>query len=431
VAIFYHKFPTGPAPFLKKTAKLSDKFNRVYFREPKPAGRWQGEIMKFGIWAMIFTMAAWPVLHSIHPSMALANNSSSGTTSTETNSCSDNRPEMKGWKDKNCYNYDSQTANNDQQNTQTDTEDMNQGAGQQAAMMGMMAMAAGSGMIAAGMAMKPPNGGLIAAGAALLAAGMMGMSAAGKMANNAGYAGYNAGKMGDISGVPINRETSGTSIDSSKQGNSSGIKIDPSLTREGKVAAIFDDFEQKTGMSRDDFLDGLNSGRSAADILADASKMGMTADQLQNLADNAASTNPLSADEAMSQLGLTPEELAALAAKNAGMSATGENGSYAAGGSGSAGNRAPASAGGLDGLFAAKTDTGPSALGVGPDGLALSDNVQAALDRNGITGLSLFQMVHGQYKKKTPMMFGVPTKSPANHKDNPFGDLGSGDKISF
>ena len=106
------------------------------------------------------------------------------------------------------------------------------------------------------------------------------------------------------------------------------------------------------------------------------------------LANNA----PLSGQDVMNKLGLTNEDL----------------GAYGAGG----GERktAAASATDFDSLFGKNNlDAAAAAAGMadgaGKDGL--SKDVQDALDRNGITSRTIFQMVHAQYAKKMPMMFGV------------------------
>jgi hypothetical protein len=265
---------------------------------------------------------------------------------------------------------------------------------------------------------------------------MMGMSAAGQMANNAGISGYNAGQMGNLNptvpgvttpgtGITTPPGTVGASIDT--PGSTSGIQIDDSFTRTGKAGAIFDEFEQKTGIDRDEFAKGLKDGKSVADMLAASKNFGgSSADKLQGMFDGAQAMN---ANDVMDKLGLTPEELAAMAGKG-----EGEMNLAGASSNGSGAMRNPASTG-LDGLLGGLGNT--PAAGDGTVGLkngSLSPDVQAALDRNGITDRTIFQMVRMQYRSKTPMMFGQAERSRQSATGtNPFADLASpsGGKIEF
>lgn len=61
--------------------------------------------------------------------------------------------------------------------------------------------------------------------------------------------------------------------------------------------------------------------------------------------------------------------------------------------------------------------------------MKISSEIQAALDKNGITGRSIFEMVHQQYTKKTPLMFGVQ-KEKNGTSANPYLNLG-GEKIEI
>lgn len=379
--------------------------------------------MKTLSYALILSVMIWPV----YPSLALAtasgtststatNTSTSTSTSTGTGTnCAQSGKTYGGGSFSHCVKNDTQ------ENSQKDTTDLNNKGAQQSMMLGMMATAAGAAMVAAGMASVPPNGGLIAAGAALIAAGMMGMSAAGNMASNAGVSDYNDYKMNDI--TPSNPTGSSTR----DPNNPGGIKIDDSFTRTGKSGLVFDDFENKTGIGRDALAEGLQSGRSIADILADSEKLKKRGYDADKIAANLNGATPLGADEVMGKLGLTPEELAAMANKNNSM---GEDGALAMG---TGGSRSPASASSnsLDGLMGGAN--APATLGGENAGAlgSLSADVQNALDRNGITDLSIFQMVSRKYKTKTPMMFGEAARKPSSTADNPFSNLGNGGKIEF
>lgn len=380
--------------------------------------------MKTLSYALILSVMIWPV----YPSLALATGTGTGTGTSTSSSTGTNTNCASSGKTYGGGSFSHCTKNDTQENSQKDTTDLNNSGAQQSMMLGMMATAAGAGMVAAGMAMTPPNGGLIAAGAALIAAGMMGMQAAGNMASNAGVSDWNDYKMNDITNdTPT---ITGTSTDDPKKPD--GIKIDDNFTRTGKSGLVFDEFENKTGIGRETLANGLQNGRSIADILAESEKLkkkGYDADKIAASMNNSGAT-ALGADEVMGKLGLTPEELAAMAAKN---SAMGDDSAYALGTGGSR-NPASASATSLDGLLGGAANA-PSTLdgangGAGALG-ALSADVQNALDRNGITDLSIFQMVHRKYKTKTPMMFGESSRKPSSTADNPFSNLGAGGKIEF
>lgn len=338
--------------------------------------------------------------------------------------CVNDRTKMRGWKDGRCYNYTPTTQNADQENTQKDTEDMNDKSGNQSSMLGMMAIAAGAAMVAAGMAMVPPNIGLIMAGIALIMAGLAALAAAAAMGKNENKAKVNDGRMSAISGGP-------TPVPGSKFGKgtgASGIKIDPSLTRTGKANSIFDDFEKKTGISRDTLAAGLMEGKNPAEILGGQGKMGMSASQMQSMMDKAAADGTgLGADDVMNKLGLTPEDME-MYGKNTGM---GEGLEMPNGGGAGRGPTA-ASSNNFDSMFGAPKgpEGGPAYLGGA--GLNLSPDVQAALDKAGITDRSLFEMVNQTYRKKTPMMFGVQPSTPNSiSESNPFSNLGGGGKIDL
>jgi hypothetical protein len=353
----------------------------------------------------------WPA----YPSLAQATETNSKTDTKE--NCASSGKTYGGGSFSHCVKSDTQ------ENSQEDTTNLNNSGAQQSMMLGMMATAAGAGMVAAGMASAPPNGGLIAAGAALIAAGMMGMQAAGNMANNAGISDWNDYKTGSLTPDTL----TGTSTDQPK--SPGGIDIDDSFTRTGKSGLVFDEFENKTGIGRDALADGLKSGRSIADILAESDRLkkrGYDADKIAS-AMNSSGASALGADEVMNKLGLTPEELAAMAGKN-------DDSAYALGGSG--GSRSPASttasATSLDGMFGAgHTNSSATLEGFAGTAGSLSSEVQNALDRNGITDLSIFQMVHRKYKTKTPMMFGESSRKPSSTAENPFSNLGAGGKIEF
>lgn len=353
--------------------------------------------MKFGIWLLILSVALAPA----YPNFTWIPTAQAEGPQNNNSDCTSSTAGYGGGSLTHCNTTDSQET------SQKDTEKLNDSGSQQSSMMGTMAIGAGMAMIAAGMACSPsPCTGLIAAGAALVMAGMQALSAASKMANNSGISGYNAGNLGSISGLDPVKTNLG------KNGPGASIKIDPNLTRDGKVGMIFDDFEQKTGISREELAEALAAGKSPSEIMAAAGKFG-SQDQLDKiLADNAAAGSAMTQDELMNKLGLAPEYML--------VASTADESAYSAASVGA--SRSPSSTtNGLDGLLGAKAD--PNA-GVFGNKLGLSPDVQAALDRNGITSRSIFQMVSDQYKRKTPMLFGVPARQPSSHGvENPFANL--------
>ena len=61
--------------------------------------------------------------------------------------------------------------------------------------------------------------------------------------------------------------------------------------------------------------------------------------------------------------------------------------------------------------------------------MKMSPEIQAALDKKGITNRSIFEMIHAQYKKKTLQMLGVQQKKIGSEA-NPFNSL-EGDKLEL
>ncbi|RZA04519.1 MAG: hypothetical protein EOP11_14910 [Proteobacteria bacterium] len=418
--------------------------------------------MRIDIWILTLAITLWPsAYHGLPENMAYAADvttssaSGSGTatgtntgtgagTGTATKACTDNRTTYKGHSDSNCYAYDTSNSQDNQRNTQNNNKDMNDQSSQQSSMMGMMAIMAGMAMMAAGAAMmaSPPTAAagaaLMAAGAMLLAAGMAAMAAAKEMKQNANASGVNGMNLDNISSSISGDPTK--NLGASKGGKVSGtsMSIDPSVVAAGnKTDALVDDFENKTGISRGELVDGLNNGKSPIDMLAASSTMqkaGYGADKIGGMVNDAASSGNLpSGEELLNQVGMSAEDIAAMAARNASM---GADGPLVAGGSGGA-SRTPAAASPDYSYQGATKDAvgGSTGFGSGSSFAAggsghLSAGVQSALDRSGVTNRSLFQMVKEQYKKKMPMMFGAQERKAASHSDNPFADL-SKDKVDL
>jgi hypothetical protein len=199
-----------------------------------------------------------------------------------------------------------------------------------------------------------------------------------------------------------------------------GIKIDPALLRNGQVATSLAAFAEKNGIDKDAMSRAFEKG----DALGLAAQHTGTEDsQLQDALD-AARANPLSADDARlaaSELGMDFNGDGSLLADGDGSGQSGSGLYSLAGGVGGGGGRGLASDSLLGGAGAG------GAGGAGGTNLKLkgssngkvSKDIQAALDRAGISHLTIFQIVHRQYVKKTPMFFGTDVKT-ATPQANPF-----------
>lgn len=350
--------------------------------------------MKLGIWTLIVALVLWTSSADICVEDALAAGVSVGdvnigstSTKTDANKFTSTMPTPPA-------------PTVTQLQHQNDANKLNQQGDNSSTSLGLAAIAAGMAMMAAGAAMMAspptvaPGMALMAAGIALMMAGMAALAAASNMRKNGQQAGGYANNLGPTA-------ESVKSIgpgNLSNESNGSSIKIDPALARNGgKIGEILNDFENKTGLSRDDLINGLNAGKSPAEILAGSSKIGKSESELQKMIDSTmANTNPLTGEEVMDRLGLNAQDLA------------GEGAYSASGGDRKINSAAPATD--FDSLFGkpGAGDTGGGvALGGGTKDGSISPEVQAALDRNGISSRSIFEMVRAQYHKKTPLMFGV------------------------
>jgi hypothetical protein len=330
------------------------------------------------------------------------------------------------------WNLCNRTDPTQQKNTQDDNKNNNNNGADQSSMLGMAAIAAGMAMVAAGMALLPnppttPIGvALIAAGMALIAAGMAALAAASQMNKNADKSGVNGQNLDNLnpyastisapSGTDAGTNTSSLgapAANSLGNGTGTGIKIDPALTRAGKLDTIFSDMEKKTGLNRDDMLNQIGSGANPLDVLSNspalAGKPSSSSANLQKMMDDTLAKGVPNGQEVMDKLGLTSADL--------------PGGS----GGGASANRDLASAN-IDNLFPGAPDkVTPS--GGDTSNMKLSSEVQAALDKNGITGRTIFEMVHTQYIKKTPLMFGVQ-KLKDGTAPNPYTNL-NGEKVDI
>lgn len=271
---------------------------------------------------------------------------------------------------------------------------------QQAQMMGLASIALGGYMVKTGISLNstPCACGtpLIISGVLAIMQGIMGLNGAKELGKAAGAAGMNLGNLGS------NGPTT------TKLGNGSGsstFSVDPAALRSGKVGEIMSKFEKATGASRDALAKALGSGMSPFDAL---SKMGISKSDLakaQALANGAIAKNSNAVADNAKKLGLDKI--------GGGIKTVGDT-------SGASTNLnaaiKPGNGINLDDL-AIKDDAAAAAAETLPVDTTVSADVQSELNREGITDMTIFQMVRTQYTKKTPMMFGQDDRAPASFTD--------------
>jgi len=290
--------------------------------------------------------------------------------------------------------------NGNQTTAQQDTQKKNKEGEGLAKIAGMLSMAMGGVMIQKGTAQTPPNTMMIMSGALMLVQGLLGLKGAKKAGENANAAGNNAAAMGGTySGL--------SGLGDSTIGQAQ-FKIDPSLLREGKLGDAMNDVEKNLGIGRDQFAEAAASDANMAKLLADSpggKKAGINEGKLSSMLDTASN-----------KLAENPEAGKALLEKtgfNAAMA------TYSLGSGASSSSLKASKDMNFDDFMASLNSkdnlNSPSAGGA----LNLSPEVQAALDKNGISDKSIFEMVKIQYKKQAPQMFGQD-RQPASATD-PFG----------
>jgi hypothetical protein len=248
-------------------------------------------------------------------------------------------------------------------------------------------------------------------GGLMLMNGIMGLKAANQASKNAANS---AGNMNGMSSYP-GTGGAGTSPtpDSDNVAGMSGldvsgrasemIKIDPSLLRSGNANDIMSQFEAKFGIPRDKFADSVLGGEDPRKLLGAAPRNALSNDDMNKATNGAKAMTDSEKGNALSRtsLGLAEKELA-------GKLGTGDS-AYAmnAGGSRnpSALKRSLAKESELESLEQPASE--------GQENLSVSPDVQAALaakelkDRqNGITDLTIFQVVHAKYRERSKMIFG-------------------------
>lgn len=234
----------------------------------------------------------------------------------------------------------------------------------------------------------------MATGGLMMAMGLMGMMAAKNASKNAGISKTNAANLASTGSSNLNGV-----------GSSQGIKIDPALLRNGQANAVMTDFEKKFGIPRDDFAKAINSGADPRDLLSKAPRNAMSEADMNKAMHSGDLLSSAQKSAAMNGLaGVQKDLLAKL------------DDTYSSGGGGG-GYRSPSSlksslASAVEPVAeAAKPEENPTAM-------PLSDDLKAALaakeqqDRlEGLTGLSIFQVVHNKYQEKLNMIYGQGSSS--------------------
>ena len=314
-----------------------------------------------------------------------------------------------------------QAAIDSQKKAQEDTAKKNKSSGQTASLLGMALAAGGAVMVTYALSQPQTNVPLLVAGLFTIAGGMGSMMAANAMNKTGDAASANVGNLGSIgtglggtgtngsglkanAGSIINPDGSlGNRSDGATTGNSIAINSDD--LKNGKVGEIFDKFEAQTGIKREDFARGLESGKSPSELLKGLG--GLSQEQLEEGMKNAIASNgsggSLGAgdiENIAKEMGLS--DLYAEAKEDGGLDFSGGGG--ASRNAGSAASNPLANLAGNIG-----TTTAPSLL-VDDSGKIdlnnLSAEVRKQLEKEGRTGQSLFQMVTQRYRKVTPMLFG-------------------------
>ncbi len=254
----------------------------------------------------------------------------------------------------------------------------------------------------------------LATGGLMLLNGVMGMKAANKSGQMADSSLGNMGNMSsyDVAGTSPTPERTAASLGAAGlSGNS--IKMDPSLLRTGLANDIMGQFENKFGLGRDEFAKSVIAGEDPRKLLNSAPKNALSNEDMNKATIGAKAMTDAEKANALSGSALSnaEKELAARLGLGAGDSAFAVN----MGGSG----------GSFKALSSKKKDEeleemeGAQAVTVaGEESLVVSPEVQTALHakalderRNGITDLTLFQVVHNKYREKSKAIFGFDPDS--------------------
>ncbi len=255
----------------------------------------------------------------------------------------------------------------------------------------------------------------MATGGLMLLQGFLGMQAANQASQNAENSNANMGNMNSNSlnsATAPTPETNGT-IGSSSIGSSGRssiqVQIDPALLRTGRANDIMAQLENKFGIPRDQFANSVANGEDPRKLFGSAPSNSLSNDDMNKAT---AAANKMSASEKANAMAGTA--FAAAQAELAGKIGAGGDSQFAMN---NAAGRVPSASSGrkTDSELESILDT-PAAS----DDPKVSPEVQSALaakaleDRkNGITELSIFQVVHDKYRQVSKIIFGYdPDRLP-------------------
>lgn len=244
----------------------------------------------------------------------------------------------------------------------------------------------------------------LAAAAAAAAQQGKGNQNASKMGTS-GYDPYNGTSGSGTSPTPGNtNSTTGSSDTGNTASNTNTVQLTPESIRSGELGAALSSIEKAYGIPRDDFVRALQNGVDPKALLANAPKNAPSMDLLGKIEAGLASANAAKSAEALAAAGLNgsgASNLASLGGNGTGGAPTGSE-------TASGGPRMPASTAppedSLDDINAA------SNMNLSPEikaaMAAKAAQLRAEKEMKEMHGWSIFQLVHNRYKKLEPMLYG-------------------------
>lgn len=238
----------------------------------------------------------------------------------------------------------------------------------------------------------------MAQGAMQMLQGLMGLMAGKESGKQAATNGSNLGNLTEAAPSQV----AGSNIGNGT-GNTTPIKIDPSLLREGKAASVFNEFEKNFGIPREDFANALLNGADPRSLLMNAPKNAFTADEMNMAFSAAKNMSQEQKDAAMAGMNELSRDLASTVPVDP-ISTAGKSASRS-----SSSKELDDMA---DLLGAEKAPDAATSLAGDRD--QLSPEIQAALaDRDTAqmrAASSIFQVVHRKYQEKFRMIYGFDSR---------------------